>query len=66
MSTENPNTSQSNQFVDDTLAKAQKSLKTTTYALWIVFTLVMIYLIVLNTVLVSQLELPWGMATLLE
>ena len=54
MSTENPNTSQSQQFVDETLAKAQKSLTNTTYALWIVFTLVIIYLIVLNTILLKS------------
>jgi|GEM_PF-1334508 len=54
MNNENTGSSQSERFVDETLAKTKKSLRNTTYALWIVFSLVATYLIVLNHILLKS------------
>ena len=64
MSTENFNSSQAERFVDETLVKTQKSLRNTTYALWIVFTLVIIYLLVLNNILIKSTNEAMGIIDL--
>ena len=62
MSTDNFDSSQAERFVDETLKKLKKSLRNTILGLWIVFTLIVIYLFVLNYVLVKSTNEVLGLA----